>query len=137
MPNSYAAANYLSCFLSASTTPRSEIAKTCGIGRPNRLALMAHGHVPIPFDVIVPLSRELGFPPQELFSLCLEVYHPELYQCLCELDQDGVVIPKGINELEVFFRSIPALKDRTPEIMASIYKQFHEDGQRAGLRGND
>lgn len=133
MRNSYAAANYLSCFLSASTKPRSEIARACGVGKPNRLALMAHGHVPIPFELIIPLSRELSFPPQELFSLCLEVYHPELYACIRELDQDGVVIPKGIDELEVFLRSIPALKDRTPEIMASLYKDFGEDERRSGV----
>lgn len=136
MRNSYAAANYLSCFLSASTKPRTEIAKACGIEKPNKLALMAHGHIPIPFDLIVPLSRELSFPPQELFSLALEIYQPALYQCVRELDQSGAVIPKDIDEMEVFFRSIPALKDRTPEIMASIYKKISEEEQGSGA-GSD
>ncbi len=107
MKNRYTAANYLSCYLSGSRLSRRDVAERVGISKPNTLAMMAHGLIPIPLNLIKPLSDVLGCPSREFLSVWLEVTHPEVYAELRAVDPEGRVIPLPPDELRVFAQTTP------------------------------
>ena len=96
-------AKYLEHCIAASGKTLKEIAQEIGYESPNILSMLKSGDTKVPLARIPAIAKATGTDPKVLLDLCLEAYHPELYQMLSDL-APGMLISREELQLVRFVR---------------------------------